>query len=710
MRQASRPFLVLAALLVSIGPAGSLAGQEQTSQATSPQPSAQPQERQQDGRQPPPPRFRTEANYVRVDVYPTKDGVPVQDLTAADFEVFEDGDRQTLQAFEHVVISPAGPQALRAEADSVRGAEQMAANPRSRVFVFFLDEAHVDVFGSHRIKEPLIRLMDRVLGPEDLVAVMTAEMSAADITFGRKTEVIADMLRDKWYWGLRDSIRDMDEREMEYERCFPARLGEPGGVSALAREMKARRRERMALDALHDLVRYLGGVREERKAIVTITEGWLLYRPNQAVADLRPRERVPGTPPVGVDEFGKLRISPPDPGMNSPDQSACERERLHLANIDDRQYYLDLLDAANRNNATFYPVDPRGLAAFDSAIGPEAPLSMVVDSVRLRSRIQNLRVLAENTDGIAVVNTNDLDAGLRRIADDLTSYYLLGYYSTNRKLDGSFRKISVKVKRPGVEVRARRGYRAATAEEVNASHAAAEAPVPARVRTSTAALATLGRLRQDAPFAIHVVPMRAAPDGPVTALWIAGEVLPGAREFRAGGRAAIEISGGAQVETSVEMKPEERAFLVKVPVRAAADAVTVRAQVSSTGSSTPLADTVRVDAQPSDLEPLLFRRGMTTGNRVQPAADFRFSRTDRLRLELPIAADATPGTARLLDRNGQPLQVPVQVGERTDADGQRWLTADAVLAPLAAGDFIVEQTFTASGAERRVMTGIRVTK
>ena len=50
---------------------------------------------------------------------------------------------------------------------------------------------------------------------------MTTEMTASQITFGRKTEVIADMLRDKWSWGIRHSIQDMDEREREYVQCFP---------------------------------------------------------------------------------------------------------------------------------------------------------------------------------------------------------------------------------------------------------------------------------------------------------------------------------------------------------------------------------------------------------------------------------------------------------------------------------------------------------
>ena len=63
-------------------------------------PSSQPQPQE-----PRPPTFRTEANYVRVDAYPTRNGVPVQDLTADDFEVFEDNKPQAIQQFEHVVVN-----------------------------------------------------------------------------------------------------------------------------------------------------------------------------------------------------------------------------------------------------------------------------------------------------------------------------------------------------------------------------------------------------------------------------------------------------------------------------------------------------------------------------------------------------------------------------------------------------------------------------
>jgi hypothetical protein len=92
-----------------------------------------------------PPVFRTEANFIRVDAYPTRGGRPVTDLLEGDFDVFEDGVPQKLVTFEHIVVAPGGPQAQRIEPNTVREGNQMAADPRRRVFVLFLDNYHVTV-------------------------------------------------------------------------------------------------------------------------------------------------------------------------------------------------------------------------------------------------------------------------------------------------------------------------------------------------------------------------------------------------------------------------------------------------------------------------------------------------------------------------------------------------------------------------------------
>jgi hypothetical protein len=131
--------------------------------------------------------------------------------------------------------------------------------------------------------------------------------------------------------------------------------------------------------------------------------------------------------------------------------------------------------------------------------------------------------------------------------------------------------------------------------------------------------------------------------------------------------------------------------------------------VSSADSSSPaLTDGIHVPPTP---QPLFYRRGPATANRQVVTADLRFTRADRAHLELPVAADVKPGTGRMLDRAGQPLAVPVTVGERTDdASGQHWITADVTLAPLAPGDYVIEVGTVEKSGEVRVVSGIRVVK
>ena len=131
-------------------------------------------------------------------------------------------------------------------------------------------------------------------------------------------------------------------------------------------------------------------------------------------------------------------------------------------------------------------------------IGPDRPPALQRTARTSPRGTTACAQLAANTDGLAVVNTNEIDSALRRIVADLSSYYLLGYYSTNTKLDGRFRNITVRVRRPGVQVRARRGYRGLTADQLltaaegeKRAAAAASSPVsvvvnpraPFRIRT-----------------------------------------------------------------------------------------------------------------------------------------------------------------------------------------------------------------------------------
>src|SRR5947209_15668872 len=113
------------------------------------------------------PTFRTEANYVRVDVFPTANGQPVLDLRQDEFEVFEDRAPQKVVQFERIQIRGNVPQDQRREPNTVAESRAMLEESRARVFVLFLDVNHVDVSGSHNIRKPLTDALNQLIGPED---------------------------------------------------------------------------------------------------------------------------------------------------------------------------------------------------------------------------------------------------------------------------------------------------------------------------------------------------------------------------------------------------------------------------------------------------------------------------------------------------------------------------------------------------------------
>jgi len=335
----------------------------------------------------------------------------------------------------------------------------------------------------------------------------------------------------------------------------------------------------------------------------------------------------------------------------------------------------------------------------------------------LRRRLDTLHTLADGTDGMAVQNSNDLDVGLKRIANDLSSYYLLGYLSNNARLDGKYHTIKVRVKRPGIDVRARKGYRSATAEEVAAARKAANPPTTSSKDAATTAMSALSRLRPDWRFSMNAVPIAAGGSNQISTIWITGEVPSGeaGRAWTNGGTIALDVRAGDATATArVPLPAGDRSFAVPVKLSAPVSTgdLDVRASLTASDpSAAPFTDILRLDLATSLGQPLLFRRGPTTGNRQVPAGSFQFSRTERAHLEFPAGADVKAGTGRLLDKSGEPLSIPVTTAERTDAQtGQRWLTADVTLAALAAGDYVIEFTTGDAAAQKKVMTAIRVTR
>ena len=107
------------------------------------------------------------------------------------------------------------------EPNTVRESLAMAQSSRARLIVLFLDTYHVEIDGSHNIRKPLVDALDRLIGQDDLVAVMTPEMSAPDITFARKTTTIDGFLTRYWHWGERGRLIPADPVDEQYGACYP---------------------------------------------------------------------------------------------------------------------------------------------------------------------------------------------------------------------------------------------------------------------------------------------------------------------------------------------------------------------------------------------------------------------------------------------------------------------------------------------------------
>src|SRR4029453_12183000 len=116
-----------------------------------------------------------------------------------------------------------------------------------------------------------------------------------------------------------------------------------------------------------------------------------------------------------------------------------------------------------RSTRSICPVYPRGLGVFEYDINET--VGQNTDLRGLNASLDTLRVIADNTDGRAILNRNDLAVGMQQIIRDASAYYLLGYTSTQAPTDGKFHKIEVKVARRGVDVRARKGDCAFTAAD-----------------------------------------------------------------------------------------------------------------------------------------------------------------------------------------------------------------------------------------------------
>ena len=637
--------------------------------------------------QPQPPVFQTGINFVRVDAIVTdEDGNPILDLTPDDFRVFEDDVEQTIESFRLVEVTgvpdPAlpPPSSIRNDYDQ----EREAARPDSRIFVFFLDDYHVRDTSAMRMRSTLVEFVETQLRPTDLVGVMYPLTPILDMRLTRNHAQIVRALE-----GFEGVKYDYEPRNM-YEHQY---VNYPTTVVEMIRND-------VSLSALKGLAVFLGGLREGRKSVIVLSEGYTNYVPPQ----LRDMDALAG----GL--FNPQRYNP------LAGESHLEETSQFFESSYMRTELLYTADLANKNNTSFYMVDPRGLAVgeYDSS---NVTIDMRTDYRMLRELQNTLRLLADETDGRAIVNRNDMLPGLAQIVSDQSAYYLLGYTSSVAPTDGEFHEIEVDVLRDDVRVRARKGYYALTAENAARVLAPPRPGPPRAVDTALAALAEPMRGR----YVRTWVGARRGDEGR-TQLTFVWEPIGGDRGRRR--ESASQVMLMAMSDSSAYYRGEvPGASAGRLPrVRFEVDPGELELNIGIEDEYGDLLDRaidelVAPDFTGPDVAlstPQVLRarnavelRGLLADADAVPTASRFFRRADQLlfRVEAYAPGGVTPQVrARLLSREGTAMmELPVDAPE-DDGPHQALLQ----LSPFPRGDYLVELSAEAGGETASALVAFRV--
>jgi VWFA-related protein len=516
----------------------------------------------------------------------------------------------------------------------------------------------------------------------DLFGFLTTANSAKDLVLGQKATSVEAQIAELWHTALLDHDRDLDQ----FDAC-PARQA-----------LKARFKIDRTYDALESLVDQLGSLRDERKTIIFIANDLSRDKSSPALE----HATGPGFPKVGITS-GRIGIG--DHANGQANDQFCMGETKRLAAIDFDERYRNLLKTAREQNVTFYPVTPAGLLAPGATAEDTGYVDTVAIQAAVRRANENVSGLAHETDGIAIVNTNDLSGGMKRIADDLAAYYILGYYTTNTKWDGAVRTIKVRLKSSGETIRARRQYRAPTQEEINDLIAR-----PAPGTRGTAKPAT------DRETALAVLERASRPFAAYTAL--NGKTLtvvtelspPSIQRARWKDGADVQISAsaadGKQVATG-RGRIDAGAYVAVVPLTIDPASPPTRLSVVLSGpGERPVDDWLNLPRSTAGLvgDPMAYRSASRVAPR--PIAAFEFARNERIRIEWPVlAASLDRREVRLLDHAGKPLSVEIPLSEDS---ARKLLIVDVSLSGLPHGDYLFDLTVGSGGTTEEHLLAVRM--
>jgi VWFA-related protein len=387
------------------------------------------------------PNFRVQIDAVTMDVIVKDDqGRFVPDLKKDEFEIFEDGVKQEITS---MTMSHGGRVTNVLEAPPPPPPEGLVLPPvrrvtdtSGRIFLFFVDDLHLQFQNSGRVRELFKKIARNLVHDGDLFGIVSSGPSsiAIDMTYDKKR--------------LDEAINKIAGSGLK-----PSEIIQRGSGSEGPTEL--RYNAHVAFSTMREGLENLEKVHNRRKALVWVSEGYD-FNPFQ---EARLGLKDPNSPFLQNDNNAmRNSIQNPDGTSSSPQSDPFVDQQKQSETFSDADLAFELAEitrAANRANTTIYTIDPRGLVAgsdIDEQVDPTEWNNYV------RKSQDSMRVLAEDTGGLAVVNQNDFDKALKQIDAASSDYYVLGYYSSNPDPTRRRRQVDVKVTRKGLSVNSRKEY------------------------------------------------------------------------------------------------------------------------------------------------------------------------------------------------------------------------------------------------------------
>lgn len=502
----------------------------------------------------------TRAEIVQLDVIVTgADGKPVAGLTREDFAIFEDKKAQSLTNFLFVA-GPVRPSAKGAPAaheaptaPAAGGTETPAAAPR-RHLVIVVDDLHIAPGNIEFLKDALRRVVDDFIGPDDSVALLTTSAPAG----ARQGQDAA---------SIKQAIAQLSFRQPPMPPA-PGSQMTPAQAELILRGDRAARRlaGRMLIDQPGSVLASAASPRaateQGSNAIGAAgSAGTVSPEALEAVAE-REAERQARAVLSDALRYSAASLRAIEDVLRSlaplPGRKLCllvsDGFLVGAGTSEERTSDLRaIVDAATRSGAVVYAVDSRGLlgpGGEASVAGSAAPpgLQTTVDREASQLFRVTLETLAADTGGFLVSGTNEFDRGLSRMLADNDSYYLMAYEPSNKKRDGKFRRIEVKLPgHAGYVVRTRRGYLAAddSRRAVRAEARSAATAVPRGLEEAEArAILDAARSETGLPLRLAADYVDLPPAGSLAIVRARVDVSALAGEGGPSGPLAVDILGG----------------------------------------------------------------------------------------------------------------------------------------------------------------------